>query len=375
MTPNRSASPARSDASGSSSAEFDFDFMQEPESFRPKTPPPTTASYTRRALGGHGPLQGPEEVQIRLVGGHPLWGMCEPKLVSKSTQCTEIETGSSPGHLLYPAAIALSRYLETHAPQLLHSPNNPISDPQGRGKGNGKGKPTPKRIIELGAGGGLPALIAALESDPSSRVIISDYPDQDLVDNLQHNIGSNGLGEDKIKAKGFAWGHSVGPLVKGVWEDEDGDEGGEAKFDVVLLSDLVFNHSQHSALLESCKALLKSAPSESVQSSSSIATSSSSSPLPIPSIDLTPSDLDLSSPLVLCFFSHHRPTDVLIKADMGLMELAQTKGWTVSKVWEDPQAGPAFPQDKGNLAIRSTVHGYAFTLPPSTATTTTTSEA
>ncbi|KDE08452.1 hypothetical protein MVLG_01234 [Microbotryum lychnidis-dioicae p1A1 Lamole] len=348
MAAHRSASPARSDASGSSSADFAFDFMQgkvqayraQPESFRPKTPPPTTASYTRRALGGHGPLQAPEEVQVRLVGGHPLWG-----------------------HLLYPAAIALARYLETHAPSLLHSsPNDSISDPKG------KRKVEPKRIIELGAGGGLPALIAALESDPSTKVIISDYPDQDLVDNLQHNIALNGFREDKIQAKGFAWGHSVAPLINGVWGDEQGE--GEEKFDVVLLSDVVFNHSQHGALLESCKALLKSAPPKFGRLSAS-----STSSLPVRPIDLTPPELDLHSPLVLCFFSHHRPTDILIKADNGLMELAKTKGWIVTKVWEDPHAGPAFPEDKGDLAIRSTVHGYAFTRPSPSPTTTSTREA
>jgi len=46
----------------------------------------------------------------------------------------------------------MSRFLELHAATLLHGPDGP-------GKGKGKGK----AVLELGAGGGLPGLVAALE--------------------------------------------------------------------------------------------------------------------------------------------------------------------------------------------------------------------
>lgn len=90
------------------------------------------------------------------------------------------------------------------------------------------------------------------------------------------------------------------------------------------------------------------------------------------------------APVVLCFFSHHRPW--LVEADLGILKVAEEKGWKTEKVWEDKEAGvsqeygvacaqevmgadewrarlvsqPAFPEDGGDLAIRSTVHGYAF---------------
>ena len=57
----------------------------------------------------------------------------------------------STGHILYPAAIALAQFLELHAETLLHGENG--------GKGKGRGK----NVLELGAGGGLPGLVAALE--------------------------------------------------------------------------------------------------------------------------------------------------------------------------------------------------------------------
>lgn len=48
--------------------------LQEPESFRPKTPPPTEVAYTRRHYGGVGEMLGEQDVRVGLVSGHPLWG-------------------------------------------------------------------------------------------------------------------------------------------------------------------------------------------------------------------------------------------------------------------------------------------------------------
>ncbi|GAA5913993.1 hypothetical protein JCM6882_002590 [Rhodosporidiobolus microsporus] len=296
-------SRASSPASGSDDEGFGGVF-EEPEGYRPKTPPPTVRTYTRRKYGGAGERVGPEEVEVGLVSGHPLWG-----------------------HILYPAAIALARFLELHAEVLLHGPD---------GKGKGKGK----AVLELGAGGGLPGLTAALEG--AGNVVISDFPDSSLVKNLEQNVEQNvtSLGSDLVaetSAKGFTWGSPPDSLL---------EASSNRKFDLILLSDLVFNHSQHGALLNTCLSCI--APS-----------TSSTAPA---SRDLPPVDLsapDLSAPAVLCFFSHHRPK--FVEADLKILELAEDKGWKVTKVWEDREAGPAFPEDDGDLTIRGTVHGYMFT--------------
>jgi len=47
---------------------------QEPEDFRPATPPPMIRTYSRRKFGGVGDVAGPAEVEVGLVSGHPLWG-------------------------------------------------------------------------------------------------------------------------------------------------------------------------------------------------------------------------------------------------------------------------------------------------------------
>lgn len=150
--------------------ETDARHTQEPEGFRPVTPPPTVRTYARRALpgAGVGPLIGNETVQVGLVSGHPLWGQSRPTVhgppegrlnFSLPVFPTLRGPSASTGHVLYPAAIALARFLELHAEQLLHSPD-------GKGRGKGKGK----AVLELGAGGGLPGLVAALEGAGDASV-------------------------------------------------------------------------------------------------------------------------------------------------------------------------------------------------------------
>ncbi|GAA5994889.1 uncharacterized protein JCM10292_004413 [Rhodotorula paludigena] len=307
---------AKSRASTPASASDDEGFgiaFEEPEGFRPATPPPTVRSYKRRKYGGVGERVGAQDVEVGLVSGHPLWG-----------------------HILYPAAIALSRFLELHAPTLLHGPT-------GRGKGKGKA------VLELGAGGGLPGLTAALEG--AGDVVISDFPDASLVRNLEKNVEMNIsiVGSDAVAnacAKGFTWGTPPDPLLEALVADG-------RKFDLILLSDLVFNHSQHLALLNTCLSCL------SIPSTPPSPASSTSGAAPTqPPVDLS-DPATLSTPAVLCFFSHHRPW--LVDADLQILLLARENGWSVTKVWEDPDAGPAFPEDGGDLAVRSTVHGWMFT--------------
>lgn len=43
-----------------------------------------------------------------------------------------------------------------------------------------------KIILELGAGAGLPSLVCALTG--ASQVVVTDYPDADLIENLRYNI-------------------------------------------------------------------------------------------------------------------------------------------------------------------------------------------
>ena len=43
-----------------------------------------------------------------------------------------------------------------------------------------------KSVLELGAGAGLPSLVCAING--ASQVVVTDYPDADLIENLRYNI-------------------------------------------------------------------------------------------------------------------------------------------------------------------------------------------
>lgn len=48
-----------------------------------------------------------------------------------------------------------------------------------------------KNVLELGAGAGLPSLVAAVLG--AQKVVVTDYPDADLISNIEHNIASCAL--------------------------------------------------------------------------------------------------------------------------------------------------------------------------------------
>jgi EEF1A N-terminal glycine/lysine methyltransferase len=73
------------------------------------------------------------------------------------------------GHLLWNAGRTVSDFLEENATSLVHG----------------------RCVLELGAGAGLPSLVCALKG--AIRVVLTDYPDSDLIDNLRHNVANCGL--------------------------------------------------------------------------------------------------------------------------------------------------------------------------------------
>jgi len=209
-------------------------------------------------------------VEVRLVGSHPLWG-----------------------HHLWNAARAFATYLDAH-PQLYQNQN----------------------VIELGAGGGLPGIVAALNG--AKTVVLTDYPDPALLENLEHNVNRNlssGAGAN-VFVKGYIWGRPVAHLLEVLSDKGMG-------FDVILMSDLIFNHSEHDALLRSC-------------------------------LLLNAAGVDHSPPTLLVFFTHHRPH--LAKKDMDFFEKAKAH-WTAKKVVQRTYQ-PMFMNDPGDMGVRSVVHGW-----------------
>ncbi|CCX05286.1 putative methyltransferase-domain-containing protein [Pyronema domesticum] len=226
----------------------------EPADFRPPPPQPTTSTYTL-TTAPH------ETLSLRLVGHNPLWG-----------------------HHLWNAGIVLSAYLEQHT-ELFAG----------------------KTVLELGAGAGLPALTCALRG--ATKVVITDYPDAPLVDNLWINIRALPPHNCELTADGYIWGNEPLPMEEA---------------DLVILSDLLFNHSEHQKLLQTVLRTMKKDTGKAV-----------------------------------VFFTPHRPW--LKEKDLSFLELCRENGLKVEPVLETLLDQPMFEEDPGDRDTRRTVYGFEVT--------------
>lgn len=153
-------------------------------------------------------------------------------------------------------------------------------------------------MLELGAGAGLPSLISAHLS--AKRVVVTDYPDADLITNLSYNIEACAPSLP-IVAKGYLWGADSSPLIEEVKPDE--------AFDVLILADLLFNHSEHGKLVQTVTKSLK------------------------------------KNGTALVFFTPYRPW--LLEKDLAFFDLARENGLIVEKVLEKVMEKVMFEEDPG----------------------------
>ncbi|KAG0313823.1 nicotinamide n-methyltransferase [Dissophora globulifera] len=274
------------------------DMFALPREFSPPPPEPTFEVFTRASKDKE-----PQEIKLRLVGSHPLWG-----------------------HHLWNAAKVFANWMDSH-PE--HS--------QG------------KTVLELGAGAALPSFVAA--ANGATKVVITDYPDFDLINNIQYNAEHvvPKLTEDGVVVvQGYLWGSNTVPLLAHInpaATDSDSSSNTKQLFDTIILSDLLFNHSQHRSMLKTCRQTLKPGTGR-----------------------------------VFVFFTHHRPW--LADADNKFFEIAAAPvvdppengdessdderdpggfGFKVEKVLEEKMA-PMFSEDPGSEEVRATVHGYIMSL-------------
>ncbi|KAF9432657.1 nicotinamide n-methyltransferase [Entomortierella beljakovae] len=269
-----------------------------PREFTPPPPEPTFEIFTRVNKD-----KVPNEIKLRLVGSHPLWG-----------------------HHLWNAAKVFANWMDSH-------PEHSVD----------------KNVLELGAGAALPSFVAAVNG--ASKVIITDYPDNDLVSNIQFNadqVVPQLTRDGTVIAQGYLWGSNTRPLLAHLNPSMSSDTSvavastPEVKelYDTIILSDLLFNHSQHRSMLKTCKETLKPGTGR-----------------------------------VFVFYTHHRPW--LADADNKFFEIAAAPvidppagdessdderdpggfGFKVEKVLEEKMT-PMFSEDPGSEEVRATIHGY-----------------
>lgn len=254
-----------------------LNIFEDPQDYYPPSPKPTTEKHT--LLSGY-------ELSLRLVGHNPLWG-----------------------HHLWNAGRIVSKYLESRK-FLIES----------------------KTVLELGAGAGLPSLVCAILG--AKAVVVTDYPDPDLIENLQYNIEHCQVAnkaEDEvdikniITAKGYLWGADPSLLLAHIElgtcrvENSTGPING---FDVLILADLLFNHSEHAKLVSTITQTLARSPQSEA----------------------------------LVFFTPYRPW--LLEKDLAFFDLVRENGFNVEKVLEEKMDKVMFENDRGDEEIRRTVFGY-----------------
>ena len=239
-----------------------LDLFADPPDYYPPSPTPTTEKHT--LLSG-------QVLTLHLVGHNPLWG-----------------------HHLWNAGRLISTYIEQH-PSLI----------------------TNKTVLELGAGAGLPSLVCGVLG--AKKVVVTDYPDPDLVANLWSNIEGLGLTENEkgvVVAEGYCWGADTSTLLGHI---------SNPGFEVLILADLLFNHSEHAKLVATIKATL----------------------------------LKTKDAKALVFFTPYRPW--LYEKDMAFFDLVREAGFKVEKKLEDKMEKVMFETDPGDEELRRTVFGYEIT--------------
>ncbi|SCU84085.1 LAMI_0C06150g1_1 [Lachancea mirantina] len=243
------------------------DLFQEPEEYYKPAPEPHFACYERTAISDIS-VSRKANIRLRLVGSSPLWG-----------------------HLLWNAGIYCAKHLDKN-PELVRD----------------------KHVLELGAAGALPSLVAGLIG--AKKCVVTDYPDADLLGNIQYNMDHELYDQTRAKnvvVEGYIWGNDYAPLLSHLGDDRS------KKFDLVILSDLVFNHTEHEKLLQTTKDLLS------------------------------------ANGKALVVFSPHRPW--LLSADLQFFETAREFGLEPHQI-EMVNWKPMFEEDAETAEIRSRVYAY-----------------
>ncbi|KAK0742532.1 hypothetical protein B0T21DRAFT_361578 [Apiosordaria backusii] len=241
----------------------------EPTDYYPPSPPPTTETYTT-ASG--------DVITLHLVGHSPL-----------------------EAHHLWNGSRVISQLFE--------------SDPESTVAG--------RTVCELGAGAGLPSLVASMLN--AKLVVCTDFPDPDLIATIQKNIdGCHLLPHDNLNiiADGFVWGADPSTLLRHLPPSEQSQG-----FDVLILADLLFRHSEHNNMIKTITECLKRTP-------------------------------EAKAYVVFCSY---RPW--LREKDLKFFELCRQQGFNVEQILEKKMDKKLFEDDPGDEEILKTVTGWAVSWP------------
>jgi EEF1A N-terminal glycine/lysine methyltransferase len=98
------------------------------------------------------------------------------------------------------------------------------------------------RVLELGAGAGLPSILIA-KNNRAVQMTASDFPDDDLIRSLSDNVQNNGV-SGRCRVVSYAWGTETSILTREL-------------FDVIIACDTLWNPDLHSPFIHTLCALLR----------------------------------------------------------------------------------------------------------------------
>lgn len=193
--------------------------------------------------------------------------------------------------MLWNAGRTTSHYIEKHTEDLIRN----------------------KDVLEIGAAAGLPSIVSAIQG--ARTVVCTDYPDNDLVENMQYNANlsagaipprEDGLG--RLHVEGYRWGDDVSKLQAYLPPAADGSP---SLFDLLIMADVVYSHREHPNLIKTMQKTLK-------KSLDSVA---------------------------LVIFTPYQPW--LLPKTEEFFPLAERNGFTVTKIFEKVVDAVLFENDPG----------------------------
>lgn len=127
-----------------------------------------------------------------------------------------------------------------------------------------------KTVLELGAGTGLPGLVACVMG--AGKTVITDYPDPHVIDNLKQNLDLALLPSTKkerqpnphylrsrqsVEVLGLGWGNEKEEARVLSAASKSQGQDGVGGYDLVLAADVLWVSSAHPLLIQSIRKMLK----------------------------------------------------------------------------------------------------------------------
>lgn len=151
----------------------------------------------------------------------------------------------------------------------------------------------------------MPSLVSAIAG--ARTVVVTDYPDVNLLENLRLNASACDALAHKplpLYIEGYMWGASASALLSHLPSPSDG-------FDVLILADVIYSHPHHHNLISSIHKTMRKSPDS----------------------------------VALVVFTPYQPW--LLEKIVAFFPLAEASGFAVKKIFEKVMDKVLFEEDPG----------------------------